>query len=212
MQEQDMRLGILTGLAEEAALAARHFPQAAIATSGATQAGAERALGALKAAGATHLLSFGYAGGLAPWVQAGSIMVPEAVMVEGQLVPVSAELAKQFGVVDGHVLHSPHMVRQASEKAALYERTGCAMADMESGLVVTSGLPAAVLRVACDVAGETLPPAACQPLRGNKPDMGAILQNVLRRPGQLPALITLGRHRGAARQAMEKHLHGLDLA
>jgi adenosylhomocysteine nucleosidase len=51
--------------------------------SGARTAGAERGAGALIAAGATYLVSFGYAGGLDPALMPGTLLLPDKVLPQG---------------------------------------------------------------------------------------------------------------------------------
>ena len=100
---------------------------------------------------------------------------------------------------------SPYLWRvvAADEKARLYRETGALAVDMESHvasrIAARRGLPFAALRIISDAADMTLPPAA---LVGMRPDggvaSGAILRSLARHPGQLPALIRLGRDAGTA--------------
>jgi hopanoid-associated phosphorylase len=208
-------LGVVVGLEAEAVLARRLGASVRIAISGATADGASRAAGQLLEQGASHLLSFGLAGGLDPVLRAGILLVPERVRVEGQ--DVACDRALQALLGSGHaapLLHSDVLVTEVAEKAALFARTGCGSLDMESGAVArvarAAGLPFAVLRAVCDRAARALPPAACLPLH---PDgrlrAGAITASVLRHPAQLPALLALGRDAARARTALSGRINGL---
>jgi adenosylhomocysteine nucleosidase len=86
--------------------------------------------------------------------------------------------------------------------------------DLESGAVAEqarlAGVPFAALRVICDPASATLPPAALVALSGE----GAIVLlrvagDVVRQPSQLPALLRLGRDAGRARAALLRHCAAL---
>ncbi|KGM29986.1 hypothetical protein P409_35775, partial [Inquilinus limosus MP06] len=70
-------LGILTGLAREAEIARRVSPL--VACSASDPARAERLARDLAGQGATALLSFGIAGGLAPDLPTGALVIGTAV-------------------------------------------------------------------------------------------------------------------------------------
>ncbi len=209
-------LGILAGLKQEARLAARFFPDAKIALSHACEAGARRALLALREAGATELLSFGCSGALDPALPPGSVQVAEYVQQDGENHRADPALSARFGAaqaaVRGGILHSPVMIGTAMQKAVLFSRTGCHAVDMESGLVARSGLPFAVLRVICDDAGRDLPPAAVAGLKDGQVHVPALLGSILRHPAQMGDLMGLGRDAARARKAMVHFLQGLPVA
>ncbi|MDT8870402.1 hypothetical protein RAA17_02250 [Komagataeibacter rhaeticus] len=93
------------------------------------------------------------------------------------------------------------IVTEATRKAELFRQTGCVALDMESGVVAEMAaarrVPFAVMRVVCDPADRTLPPAAVVALR---PDgslaVGALARSILCNPLQIPALIRVGRDAG----------------
>jgi hopanoid-associated phosphorylase len=210
-----MRLGIVVGLDGEARLARRLGASVLVGISGATAHGASRAAAELVAAGATHLLSFGLAAGLDPSFRAGDVLVPARVVADGTAHDTDPVLRTMLGAGStAPLLHSDVLVSDRAAKAALWAASGCGSLDMESGAVAraaaAAGLPFAVLRAVCDPAGRTLPPAAGVPLRADGRLQGwAILRSILRRPGQLPALIALGRDAGRATTALSKRLSSL---
>lgn len=207
-------LGILVGLKAEARLIRPHVPGLPIALSGATKEGAQRAVARLLESGVTSLLSFGCAAGLAPDLEPGAIIVPQWVIAEGQRLKTDAGLSRRFGVgeagvLHGGMLHSDTLVATGAEKAMLYARTGCLAVDMESGFVARTGLPFAVLRVVCDDARRDLPPAARDVLADGGISPRKLAASLIRQPGQVTALMALGRDASLARDAMGRFLSTL---
>ncbi|QHC35113.1 hypothetical protein [Komagataeibacter xylinus] len=205
------RLGIVVGMEAEAALIRPFLPHARFGLSGATLSGARQAVLDLLEGGVDALLSFGLAAGLDPALQPGAVVVPHNVLVNGERLPAAPALLSWLGaeradVVGGDLLHSDVIVTAATRKMALYRETGCVALDMESGVVAEMAaarkVPFAVLRVVCDPAERTLPPAAVVALR---PDgslaVGALARSIACNPFQIPALIRVGRDAGLARAA-----------
>jgi adenosylhomocysteine nucleosidase len=195
-------IGFVVGLEAEAQIA-RAFG-CPVAVGGGGAAGAARAAAALAAQGVTQLVSFGLAGGLAPGLAAGAILVPDRVIDEtGRCWPVDMTLAARFGAPHGALLAVSDIVADAAAKAALWQRTQAQAADIESGAVAAAGLGFAVLRVVCDPAERTLPPAALTALdAAGRIQPMALLRSLARRPGQIAGLIALGRDAAAARRAL----------
>jgi len=198
-------LGILTGLRSEARCVSRYLaPEAAtIRLSGARAPGALKGADALLAAGATHLLSFGLAGGLDPALPAGTLLLPYQVLSErGESWAVDAawhaHLADRLDYAALPILGVDIPIASIEAKAELRRRHQAAAIDMESHVLARAaaqaGLPFAAIRVICDGADAVLPPAALIGVTAaGGVDLGAILGSVLRRPGQIPALLKLGR-------------------
>ncbi len=210
-----MILGVLVGLEAEAALARRLGLSVRVGIGGATASGAARAADALVAGGATHLLSFGLAGGLDPALPSGATLVPDRVLAGGDVFACDPGLRGTLGDwPESSLLHCDALVADASEKQRLFAATGCAALDMESGVVAraarAAGLPFAVLRAVCDPAGRSLPPAARIPPR---PDgrlrSGALAASMLREPWQMPLLLALGRDAGLARRTLSRRVDAL---
>jgi adenosylhomocysteine nucleosidase len=195
-------LGIVVGLAAEARIARGlgGVTEAAGIGAGGAEAAAERAVGR----GATALLSFGLAGGLAP----GLLIVPGMVIdITERRWPADLALARRFGDPAGAILATPEIVSSAAAKRAAWQASGAEAADMESGAVARvaarHGLPFAVLRAICDPAERDLPPASLTALddRGRIQPM-ALLRSLARNPAQIGALIRVGRDAALARRAL----------
>ncbi|MXV44209.1 hypothetical protein GS501_03970 [Saccharibacter sp. 17.LH.SD] len=202
-------LGVVTGLQQEARLITRVMPGVPLVLSHADEERAYAGVQRLREEGVTELLSFGYAGGLAPSLHPGMVIVANRVCQDGHFFPTDEALSKKFGAlgaIRGDILHSPSIVGKAWEKRHLYQETGCIAVDMESGVVAQSGLPFAVLRVVCDDAGRDLPPAASECLKDGRVQAGALLRSLLKHPGQISSLVGMGRDSALARQAMETFL------
>jgi len=204
-------VGFVTGLAAEAKLLrplGGHHP---IALSGATAEGAERAVQQLLRAGVRAVVSFGVAAGLDPALRPGEIVLPERV-VQGERVfatdpALRAWLGGRTGAVGGSLLHSDALVASGGEKRRLFEATGCAALDMESGSAARMAdeacLPFAALRAVCDPAWRDLPPAAvCAIGADGRIDAVRLAVSLLRYPSQLPVLFALARDAAAARRAL----------
>lgn len=197
-------LGILAGLASEAATLGPADPRLAIALSAARRERAEAEVARLTGLGVRALLSVGIAGGLDPALAPGARVVPARVCDTAggawatALLPGTGTLAG----VDA-------AVTTPGAKAALRVATGAVAVDMESHVVAraaaAAGLPFAVLRIVADPANRGVPQAA---LGGVGPDgtprMWPVIAGLLRRPKDLPGLLALRRDYTAALAALEK--------
>lgn len=177
---------------------------------GGTPAGAEAAAERLVAQGATALVSFGLAGGLDPGLIAGAIVIPAEVMEHGQRYRTTYALCAQFGgQMPVRALATDSILATPESKVQAHYDTYSVIVDMESGAVARvaarHGLPFAAVRAVCDPAGFALPPLALEALdSGGRIGAWRVLRSVLRRPGQIPALITLSGHAGEARAALAR--------
>jgi adenosylhomocysteine nucleosidase len=177
---------------------------------GGLPAGAEAAAESLAARNVTGLISFGLAGGLDPALRPGHVVIPEAVLEDEALYPTDAGLALRFGGVNAKLmLAGQAVIAEAMTKGRLFAATGASAIDLESGAVARvarrHNLPFAVLRAICDPAERDLPPAALIALdAGGSIGLLRVLTSVLRRPGQIPALIRLGQDAKRARRALIK--------
>ena len=151
------------------------------------------------------LISFGVAGGLAPHLRAGDVILSAEVISDGQSWRPDerfqckvAGLARRIGAVEGMVLGSRDILATASAKARAWRDTGALAVDLESAIVAraaqAAGIPFLVLRTIADPAGRELPQAALIPLAADgTPAFARVLAEVLRRPRQLGALFGLAR-------------------
>lgn len=160
------------------------------------------------------LISFGVAGGLAPSLRPGAIVVADSVATPGETIPTdpawtSALLRAlpdaSLGVVAG--VDAP--VATAAEKAALNAACGVLAADMESHIGARaarrSGVPFAVLRVVIDAAECDVPSAALAGFGADgRTDMLALLASLIAHPSQLGAMLRLGRDSAQARAALRQ--------
>ncbi|HEY4078357.1 MAG TPA: hypothetical protein VGM26_15615 [Rhizomicrobium sp.] len=149
------------------------------------------------------VISIGLGGALSPLLKVGDVVIAEAVITgaenwqchEGWRVRLMSRLPQAH---QGQIFGSDVIIENAVTKAGLYEATGALAVDMESQVAARfaakRNLPLAALRVISDDATHVLPPAA---LVAMKPDgaiaIGRVLGSLLRRPGQIPALIRTAR-------------------
>jgi adenosylhomocysteine nucleosidase len=206
---------VVVGLALEARLLSPLGDRVRVAIGGVSRAGTRLAVNHLLSDGVEALLSFGLAAALDPRLSPGDLLVPAAVLVDDILEPADPNLRGFLGTgITAPLLHSDVLVDTVSLKASLRRQTGCESLDMESGHVAqmasAHGLPFAVLRAVCDPAHRPLPPAAMRPpLPDGRIDGSAIAMSLLRRPGQLPDLVRLGRDARAARSALARRVERL---
>ena len=205
-----MRLGVVTGLSAEARLARRLGGR--MRAGGGTRSGAQEAVEWLRAHKADALLSFGLAGGLDPDLPAGTLVIPEFVIAGGLTLRCDPALVAALGgpTVDA-VFDAWEIVADIEDKRRIRDLTGAAALDMESGAAALMGkrwdVPFAVLRAICDPAERALPPAALEALtEGGRIGPMRLARSLLRQPGQIPALIRLGRDAAAARETLRRQV------
>ena len=218
-------LGIVCGMVSETRALGKWIadPRISICVSGARPDRAEAKARRLVSEGCRVLLSWGVAGGLDPAQEPGDLAIPAEVVAEdGRCLPLSqtviarldravraAEMPRSSRGVTGTgaILGLDRMVPSAAEKAALFERTGAVAVDMESHRVARvaaeAGLPAVAIRAIADPADRTLPALAARALGGDgRPRIGPVALGLLRRPGELGALLRVKRDTDAALAAL----------
>jgi len=172
-------------------------------------------LGALWPRDATAVLSFGIAGGLAPGVATGELLVASALWEAGEHLPVDpawqAALQTRCGARPALLAASAGLLATAAEKAVLHHASGALAVDMESGaaarFAMARGIPLAVLRAVADGPEDALPQAAAMGLHPDgSPAPWRVIQALSRRPGELPALLRLARASAAAHAALRRAL------
>jgi hopanoid-associated phosphorylase len=178
----------------------------------------QRALDAAVARGCSGIVSFGTAGGLAPGLEPGSLIVADTVEgPSGRFVtdrswsdrlaaamalgPLASRLKR------GSMAAVTAPLITADDKRALHESTGALAVDMESHIAGASaaahGVPFAVCRAIVDPAWRTLPSAATAGLRDDgSTALGPILRELLRQPSQLGALIQVAVDARAAKSSL----------
>jgi hopanoid-associated phosphorylase len=178
----------------------------------------ERALGAAVARGCAGIVSFGTAGGLAPDLEPGSLIIADAVEGPfGRLQtdrPWSDRLAAALAagplsarVRRGLMAAVTAPLVTAGDKDVLHRSNGALAVDMESHIAgakaAAHGVPFAVCRAIVDPAWRTLPSAATAGLRDDgSTALGPILRELLRQPSQLGALIQVAVDARAARVSL----------
>jgi adenosylhomocysteine nucleosidase len=171
--------------------------------------GLRAALGAAIKRGATGIISFGIAGGLAPGLVAGDWVVASGVTSGNGVIATDRAWTQRLlemlpNAVHGHVAGTNNVVRSPREKFQLYDETGAAAVDMESHIAAEIAaehrIPFAACRVILDAAHRVLPPAATLGLRlDGTPNVPAVMRSVFRKPRQLPDLV---------RVALDHHIAG----
>jgi hopanoid-associated phosphorylase len=220
------RLGIVCGMAAEARALGRwaRDPRVAIAVSGGRPDRAEAEACRLVEAGVGTLLSWGIAGALAPALRPGALIVPAEVVgpdgsVYGLASPAhwsdappsflgrAGEAAVATAAAKVAIAGSETVLLDPTAKAALRARTGAVAVDMESHCVAAvaagAGLACLAVRAISDPADRALPALAADALGPDgRPRIGAVIWGLLRRPGDLPALLAAGRDSRAALAAL----------
>lgn len=151
------------------------------------------------------VLSFGLGGGLAPALRSGDLVIASHVIATGE--PLAADrdwharivsaIEREQSLHRGLVAGRDEVQARAADKASLHLDSGALAVDMESHIAGDyarrHGLPFAVIRAVSDPAARSLPDIATQALRPDgEVDLPKVLASVLRRPGQIPALIAAG--------------------
>ncbi|SAK82996.1 hypothetical protein AWB81_04178 [Caballeronia arationis] len=188
----------------------------------------ERALSEAVARGCSGIVSFGTAGGLAPDLEPGTLVVADAV--SGPFGRLVTDIGWSDRIVDsfagtplaaltrrGTIAAVTAPVTSEQAKRSLHQSTGALAVDMEShiaGAIATArGLPFAVCRSIVDPAWRTLPSAATAGLRDDgHTAIAPILRELLRQPSQLGALLRLASDARAARTSLVQARHALGAA
>ncbi|SFJ97580.1 phosphorylase [Methylocapsa palsarum] len=198
MSDQRGLVVAVTGLKSEAGLAAG--PGVLALAGGGDGAALHRDIKAAALAGARAVISFGVAGGLAPDLAPGAVLVSRSIVTEsGERFlthplwtrRISAALGGAR-IADFAGVDSP--VADADGKRALYLGAGAHAVDMESHIAARAAsahnLPFAAVRVIADPAGRGLPHAAIVAMKpGGGLALDALALSLLRDPRQIPHLI-----------------------
>lgn len=210
-------VGFVTALASEARALTRRSLRAGTALplenggvlwlSGMGQDAARHGALALIDAGATALVSFGVAGGLAPGLRSGTLFCPSCVLDErshdyqpdaswrAALIRSLATTSLPL-VHEGTLLSLPSPLLSVDAKGAMRERHQAMAVDMESAAIAAVAreyrIPFIVLRAIVDERGDNLPVELQTSIDAwGRPLAGRLLGSVLRHPAllaHLPAL------------------------
>ena len=171
-----------------------------------------KSLRAAIARGASGIISFGIAGGLAPHLAPGDWVVASGVRNGREVIATDRPwtqrlLEKLPGAVHAEVAGASAVVVSALEKRDLHNETGAAAVDMESHIAAEIAaehrIPFAACRVIIDPAHRTLPPAATLGLRPDgAPDVPAVFRSLRQKPSQFPDLIRIASDAYIARRAL----------
>ena len=213
------RLGIVTGLAAEAAVFTRgrhrsDGPSPKIAIAGANADRARAAAERLVEDGVEALLSFGIAGGLSPEARPGTLIVAERVIVpEGASIETDpvwrAALLQGLEAADvpfrtAAIVGSDTAVTSPAAKERLHAESGAEAVDMESHAVARvardRGLPFLALRAVADAQGRSLPAWTAEATGpAGKVRPGPVVAALCRRPWEIPSLVRIA---GDTREAL----------
>jgi adenosylhomocysteine nucleosidase len=199
------------GLAFEAKIAAAPGVQVVCRTAGSElEAIADSAV----RQGYRGMISFGVAGGLASQLRAGDWIVASSIREEHTVRQTDAVWSRKLlGMIDG-AIHAPIVgvdspIAEPAKKRELYRATGAAAVDMESHVVARVAakhkLAFAALRVVVDPAHRAVPPAALIDMRPDgRPNVSAMLREIMTRPLQLSPLARIAVDAFTARAAMNR--------
>lgn len=216
------RVGVVTGIAAEAALVERLAAASNIAVrvacSGARADEVQRLAQGLLADGVEALLSFGIAGGLSPDLNCGDLVVAGSVHLEDGTQhdchrpwrdALSARIeGAGLPFHQGAILGHHRALRRPGEKAAAFAASGCLAVDMESqgvaAVAAAHSRPFLALRAVSDTQADGLPPLIETAVRPDgEPAVGRVLAALAKRPQDLPALFRMRRQSRLALSRLE---------
>jgi nucleoside phosphorylase len=188
-----------------------------------TGMGVERAAAAVDAMGAAHgcelFVSTGCAGGLAPALRPGDLVIASAISGDGTSSALTTAAAPRADAVraaeaaglhsiEGALLCSARVLGTASEKRAAAAR-GAVVVEMEGGAIAARAAAAAIpllsVRAILDAAEHEvrLPATLMDPASGNLRPL-ALAGYVATHPGVVAELMAMQRMQSAARDSLER--------
>ena len=231
------RTAFITALAAEArtlrpAFASGADPAAAnavhIAVAGIGAAAAGKAAVVAMQGGADALVSWGFAGGLAPRLSCGTLVVAERIVcANGRVFATDDEWrAALFGCISARqiaccapLLSVSAVLADAACKAQQFQNSGAVAVDMESAAVAQVArdwhVPFVAVRAVVDTASDRLPRSIADAIDGaGKLRWGRLCTALARAPRDVPSLLGLGSRYRIARRALRTaalagrdHLH-----
>ena len=207
-------IGVLAGMKAEAALLPRSSSSSSlsVACSGGSPARAVILARRLLGEGAAGLISFGIAGGLAPGLRPGALVVGHSVFIGAEEIPCDPRWRDALRQALPHALSGPiagadEVAANPAQKAALHQIGQALAVDLETASVAricrAAGKPFAVLRAIADPYDRGIPDAALAGLdeTGETRPWPVILR-LARQPLSLPGLIRVGLDSKAALNAL----------
>lgn len=189
-------IGVVCGMEAEAEALGdlRHDARFSVGISGAQSDQAETLAREAADAGATILVSWGLAGGLAPDLQSGRLIRPDSVVHPDGRRSSFCNGSFSTGTIAG----SDTVAASPVEKAALREVTEAMAVDMETHRLAKvadeRGLDLQIIRAISDPADHALPALAATALGPDgRPRIGRVMVGLLMRPWQLPSLLAAKR-------------------
>lgn len=188
-----IQIGIVCGMEAEAKVLGnwRSDPSVFVGISGAVPERAAALASEAADAGAHTLISWGLAGGLSEDIASGSLVQPGAVVM-----PDGSRLEFQRGMMgDVAMAGSETVLTSPASKADLLARTGAIAVDMETHrlaqIAMDRGLSLRIVRAISDPFDRSLPEMAATALGPDgRPRVGRVLLGLLKRPWDLPALLS----------------------
>lgn len=221
-----MRLGIVAAMPAEARTLTKQAvglgqqilldAGVSLALSGVGPKRARAAAHSLIAHGATALLSWGSAGGLAFGLSPGTVVLPKTVIAIDRTLCETDALwhARLLGRLEGRVdirtqplAESAAVLTMPEEKSALFRKTGAVAVDMESGAVAlvakTARIPFMAVRVISDPADMALPSTALRIFgKSGRLSLTRAATELLRNPIDLFPILRLGLHFLSAKRSL----------
>ncbi|MEX3629677.1 MAG: phosphorylase [Burkholderia sp.] len=186
----------------------------------------EHALSEAVERGCSGIISFGTAGGLAPDLAPGALVIAEAI--DGPFGEVRTDAGWNRRLVAalrgtpvvpnlrlGRIAAVGAPVVDAQQKVALHARHGALAVDMESHIAgafaAARGVPFAVCRAIVDPSWRTLPRVATAGLRDDgTTTILPILRELAKQPSQLGALLKLAGDARAAKTTLIQARHAFE--
>ncbi|MBI3412087.1 MAG: hypothetical protein HY040_27465 [Planctomycetes bacterium] len=149
------------------------------------------------------LLFAGFAGALSPDLQAGDLVLADAVAdVDGNLWPTtwpcpSASHLDQLPLRRGTILTTPYLVSDPRDKRRLGDEHRALAVDMESATIARvcaeRGMPFRILRAVSDDAYTPVSPDLAAVLAKGRVAWGRLIGALLRRPALMKEMVALSR-------------------